>query len=114
MKARINYLEMPSRDVARSRTFYQSAFDWDFTEFGPTYAATTSDDTDIGIDGDATQNTAAPLPVIEVKELESVCEKVEQAGGKITKPIYAFPGGRRFHFVDPDGHELGVWERGEG
>lgn len=113
MKARINYLELPSQDVARSRAFYQSAFDWDFTEFGSTYAATTSDDTDIGIDGDTAQHSKAPLPVIEVDGLDAACEKVEQAGGTITKPIYAFPGGRRFHFADPDGHELGVWERGE-
>lgn len=113
MKARINYLELPSRDVARSRGFYQRAFDWDFTEFGPTYAATTSDDTDLGLDGDTQQHSAAPLPVIEVGDLESVCDTVERAGGTITKPIYAFPGGRRFHFTDPDGHELGVWQRGE-
>ncbi len=113
MKPRINYLELPSRDVARSRGFYQRAFDWQFTAFGPTYAATTSDDTDLGIDGDTAQHSAAPLPVIEVGDLETVCEAVEQAGGTITKAIFAFPGGRRFHFTDPDGHKLGVWQRGE-
>lgn len=44
--------------------------------------------------------------MIEVADLEAAEHAVRAAGGEITAPIFAFPGGRRFHFRDPDGHEL--------
>ncbi|MBW4332067.1 VOC family protein [Stakelama sp. CBK3Z-3] len=106
--ARFNYVELPVRDVAGVKDFYASAFGWSFAEFGPDYAATTSGDTDIGLNGDASQWTAQLLPVIEVENLEAALESVRSAGGTITLPIFAFPGGRRFHFRDPHGHELAV------
>jgi uncharacterized protein len=104
--ARLNYVELPVRDVAGQKAFYSSAFDWAFTDFGPDYAATTTGDTDLGLDGDSSQWTAHLLPVIQVEDLEATLEKVIQAGGTITLPIFDFPGGRRFHFRDPHGHEL--------
>ena len=104
--ARLNYLELPSGDIARARRFYASVFAFDFTDFGPTYAATTTGDTDIGLQADPAEKTAASLPVIEVDDLEAAREAVIAAGGTISREIFAFPGGRRFHFLDPDGHEL--------
>ncbi|MHB1207311.1 MAG: VOC family protein [Rhodospirillaceae bacterium] len=106
--ARLNYLELPVADPARAKAFYSAALGLEFTDFGPTYAATTTGDTDIGFQADTAQKTAAPLPVIEVENLEVALKAVKAAGGKITQDIFAFPGGRRFHFRDPDGHELGV------
>lgn len=106
--ARLNYLELPVKDTARSKTFYSAAFGLGFTDFGPTYAATTSGDTDIGFQADAGDKTRALLPVIEVEDLEAALAAVKRAGGKITREIFGFPGGRRFHFCDPDGHEIGV------
>lgn len=106
--ARLNYLELPSSDVLRAKRFYAKAFGWQFTDFGPTYAATVSGDTDVGFQGDSTTMTMAALPVIEVCDLDAVLAVVWDAGGTITKPIFEFPGGRRFHFRDPDGHELAV------
>ena len=108
--ARINYLELPVADTARAAAFYAAAFDWAFTDFGPTYAATCSGDTDIGFQADPDQQTAAALPVIEVDDLEATLAAVERAEGAVTVPIFAFPGGRRFHFRDPDGHELAVMQ----
>ncbi|BCA58200.1 VOC family protein [Sphingomonas sp. HMP6] len=108
--ARFNYVELPVRDVPGTRAFYALAFGWDFTDFGPDYSATTSGDTDMGINGDATQWTAQLLPVIDVDDLEAVEAKVRAAGGEITVPIFAFPGGRRFHFRDVAGHELAVMQ----
>ncbi len=108
--ARLNYLELPSSDVAVAKAFYARAFGWDFTDFGPTYASTMSGDTDIGLQGDAAARTQAALPVIAVDNLEAAEEAVWAAGGRITLPIFAFPGGRRFHFRDPDGHELAVMQ----
>ncbi|RIA45897.1 hypothetical protein DFR49_0425 [Hephaestia caeni] len=110
MTARINYLELPVADTGAAKTFYGAAFGWSFTDFGPTYAATTSGDTDIGFQADAKAKTAAALPVIEVDDLESAEAAVWTAGCTITAPIFAFPGGRRFHFRDPDGHEIAVMQ----
>ena len=104
--ARLMYLELPVGDVAATRTFYAAAFGMTFTGFGPTYAATTTGDTDIGLQADAAEKTSSPLPVIEVDDLEAALAAVRQAGGTITREIFAFPGGRRFHFTDIDGHEL--------
>lgn len=104
--ARINYVELPAADTAASRRFFTDAFGFSFTEFGPTYAAMTTGDVDIGLQGDATEATKAPLPVIEVDNLENALAAVARAGGTIVKPIFAFPGGRRFHFLDPHGNEL--------
>jgi predicted enzyme related to lactoylglutathione lyase len=104
----MNYLELPVADPGRAKAFYGAAFGFAFTDFGPTYAATLSGDTDIGFQADPAQKTAAALPVIEVGDLEAALAAVKAAGGTITLDIFAFPGGRRFHFRDPDGHELGV------
>ena len=108
--ARLDYVELPGTDIAAARKFYEQAFGWTMTEFAPTYAATTTGDTDLGIQSSPPDRPAAPLPVIQVKDLEDVLQSVERAGGKIVKPIRSFPGGRRFHFVDPSGNELAVWQ----
>ncbi len=104
--ARLNYVELPVREIGPAKAFYERAFGWSLTEFGPTYAATMSGDTDIGLQADAAEATKAPLPVIEVDDLEAALRAVEDAGGTIVRPIFAFPGGRRFHFLDPSGNEL--------
>ncbi|WP_341209250.1 VOC family protein [uncultured Sphingomonas sp.] len=109
--ARLYYLELPTGDRAASKSFYAQAFGWSFTDFGPDYAATLSGDTDVGLDA-APDRVAAPLPVIEVEDLEATQAAVERAGGTITVPIFAFPGGRRFHFRDIDGHELAASQAG--
>ncbi len=104
--ARFNYVELPVDDVAAARAFYEAAFGWSLTAFGPTYAATTTGDTDVGLQADSDEATAAPLAVIDVPDLEAALAAVEAAGGRIVRPIFGFPGGRRFHFLDPSGNEL--------
>ena len=104
--ARLNYVELPVADVAAARSFYEAAFGWSMTAFGPTYAATLTGDTDVGLQGDQGEATRAPLPVIEVEDLEATLAAVERAGGRVVRPIFAFPGGRRFHFLDPSGNEV--------
>ena len=104
--ARLNYVELPVTDIEESAGFYESAFGWTMTRFGPTYAATLTGDTDVGLQGDTSEATRAPLPVIEVEDLEATLEAVQQAGGRITRPIFSFPGGRRFQFLDPSGNEI--------
>ena len=107
--ARLNYVELPSGDVVRDRGFYEAAFGWAMTDYGPSYAATTTGDVDLGLDGDPAAVTA-PLAVIEVDDLEAAQALVEGAGGRVTVAIFAFPGGRRFHFADPSGNVLAVMQ----
>ena len=110
MAARIDYVELPSVTAHElTRAFYTKAFAWDFTEFGPDYAATSTGDVDVGLNGQHDEALSAPLPVIRVDDLEAAYDAVIKAGGTIAKPIFAFPGGRRFHFIDPSGRELAVW-----
>jgi predicted enzyme related to lactoylglutathione lyase len=108
--ARLNYVELPVRDVPVTKAFYEAAFGWALTDFGPTYASTLTGDTDIGLQGDAAEATKAPLPVIQVDDLEAALEAVTRAGGSVVVPIFSFPGGRRFQFTDPAGNELAVMQ----
>ena len=108
--ARIDYVELPSATAHElTRGFYAKAFGWDFTDYGPDYSATTNGVTDLGLNGQPEEALAAPLPVVRVDNLDQAFDSVVAAGGIIAKPIYAFPGGRRFHFVDPSGSELAAW-----
>jgi len=108
--ARLNYLELPVRDLPAIKAFYSAAFGWSFTDFGADYAATMSGDTDIGLNGSPEHSTALLLPAIEVDDLEAAEASVTAAGGQITLAIFAFPGGRRFHFRDPNGNELAAMQ----
>jgi predicted enzyme related to lactoylglutathione lyase len=81
-------------------------FGWSLTDFGPTYSCTLSGDVDIGLQADMPEATKAPLAVIMVDDLEAALVAVQKGGGTISRPIFAFPGGRRFHFIDPSGNEL--------
>ena len=108
--ARIDYVELPSATAHELvRGFYTRAFGWTFTDYGPDYSSTTSGDVDVGLNGHVDEALAAPLPVIRVGDLEAARDAVLAAGGTLAKDIFAFPGGRRFHFIDPGGTELAAW-----
>jgi predicted enzyme related to lactoylglutathione lyase len=110
MMSRISFVELPASDLPATRSFYANAFGLAFSNFGPSYSCTLTGDVDIGLQGDASEATVAPLAVIAVDDLEASFEAVGKAGGTITKPIFSFPGGRRFHFRDPSGNELAALE----
>lgn len=112
MIARFNYVELPTRDIDDAIDFYERAFGWSLTRFAPTYAATVSGDTDVGLQADAAEASRAPLPVIEVDDLEAALAAVTGAGAAVVKPIFAFPGGRRFQFLDPSGNEIACVQSG--
>src|SRR6187551_2489357 len=98
--ARIDYVELPSATAHElTRAFYSKAFGWEFADYGPTYAATTNGTTDVGLQGHPSDALSAPLPVIRVSDLERAFDAVTNAGGIIAKPIFSFPGGRRFQFI---------------
>lgn len=109
---KINYIEIPSKNIEVSKNFFSEVFGWNFVDYGPDYISFGNE----GIDGgfyksDLTVSTAtgSALIVLYSNELETTQSKIEASGGKINKPIFTFPGGRRFHFIDPNGNEYAVW-----
>ncbi len=105
----INYIEFTVADVARSKDFYGKAFGWTFTDFGPDYCEFSDGNMRGGFDASGAATTGGPLVVLYGADLAEIQGSIESAGGKVVKPVFEFPGGRRFHFTDPDGHELAVW-----
>jgi len=109
---KINYVEYPARNLAATKAFFEAAFGWAFVDYGPEYAAFS----DQGLDGGffradlaASTDKGSALIVFYSKRLEETLGNVERAGGKVVKPIFKFPGGRRFHFTEPSGNEFAVW-----
>lgn len=105
---KIDYLELPAGDLPATKAFYAQAFGWAFTDYGPTYAAM-NEGLEGGFQAEPGEGPARPLPILYARDLEAMAAKVRAAGGVVVKPIFAFPGGRRFHFTDPSGNELAVW-----
>jgi predicted enzyme related to lactoylglutathione lyase len=109
---KIDYIELPAGNFDAVQSFFEKAFDWSFTDYGPDYRAFTDGKIDGGFYKSglhsATENGAA-LVVLYAEDLEKTRETVMAAGGVIVKDIFSFPGGRRFHFADPNGNELAVW-----
>jgi predicted enzyme related to lactoylglutathione lyase len=106
---KIDYIEFQVADIARSRQFYGAAFGWRFTDYGPEYCEFDDGRLKGGLTTLGSPNPGGPLVVLYADGLEEAERRVKAAGGTIAKPIFAFPGGRRFHFTDPDGYELAVW-----
>ncbi len=109
---RINDIEMPASDLEGTKKFFSDAFGWQFVDYGPDYTPIQG----AGLDGGfyrsdlvAETERGSALVVLYSSDLEASLHKVEQAEGKIKKPIFSFPGGRRFHFTDPSGNEYAVW-----
>lgn len=107
---RIDYVEFTIGDIARSRSFYGQAFGWSFKDYGPGYCEFSDGRLTGGfVLGNQGKAAGGPLVILYARDLDETQRRVDEAGGTILKPAYAFPGGRRFHFSDPDGYELGVW-----
>ncbi len=111
---KIDYVELPARDFDAVQAFYESAFGWKFTDYGPDYRAFHDGDREGGFykaELQSTSETGGALVIVYADDLEASLAKVTAAGGKIHKPIFTFPGGRRFQFLDPNGNELAVWSQ---
>ncbi len=112
MHEKINYVEYPSRNLEATKAFFQTAFGWSFVDYGPEYAAFSDQGLDGGFfqsDMAASTDNGSALIVFYSAQLEETQAKITAAGGQIVKPIFAFPGGRRFHFTEPGGNEFAVW-----
>lgn len=105
----IDYIEFNVADMARSKAFYGKAFHWTFTDYGPNYCEFSDGRMKDGFAASGPVTPGGPLVVLYGSDLMDCMDRIEAAGGNIVKPIFDFPGGRRFHFTDPDGYELAVW-----
>jgi predicted enzyme related to lactoylglutathione lyase len=108
---KVDYVEMPGGDLAAVKAFYAGAFGWSFTDYGPTYAAF-NEGLDGGFHTEDADAVTKPIVILYAHDLEAMEAKVRAAGAAIVRPIFSFPGGRRFHFTDPAGNELAVWSEG--
>ncbi len=106
---RIDYIEFPAANIAAAKSFYTAVFGWKFTDYGPDYTSFEDGRISGGFAKAPSASGNGVLVVIYSSELEKTKEAVVRSGGKITKPPFDFPGGRRFHFTDPNGNELAVW-----
>lgn len=120
--ATLNYIELPATDVARAKAFYSTVFGWEWIDYGPGYAASTSPAVEVALNGHATvgpghepgaQNAVGPLILFETDDLETTEQAIRSAGGDIASSAYPYPGGSRLHFVDPSGNILGVYQPGQ-
>lgn len=109
---KINYVEFPAHDLVATKQFFVQAFGWSFQDYGPEYTSFS----DSGIAGgfykseiSAKTVNGSALIVLYSKEIKASYAKVKAAGGLILKEIFSFPGGQRFHFLEPSGSEFAVW-----
>ena len=109
---KMNYVEFPAARLLDTKAFFEQAFGWSFEDFGPDYCAFSGE----GLDGGfyrsemySTTRNGAALIVFYSNDLSATQAKIEAAGGRIEKPVFEFPGGRRFHFSEPCGNEFAVW-----
>ena len=113
----INYVEFPAKNIETTKAFFATVFGWSFVDYGPEYTTFYNAGIKGGIfkaDLSSSTATGSVLMVFYSENLQQTQADIEEAGGVIIKPIFSFPGGRRFHFGDPNGNEYAVWSDLEG
>jgi predicted enzyme related to lactoylglutathione lyase len=106
---RIDYVELPTTSIERSKAFYAAVFGWSFTDWGSEYTSFEDGRLSGGFRKAESVVPGGPLVVIYATDIVAVEASVKSQGGSIVKETFSFPGGRRFHFSDPSGNELAVW-----
>lgn len=106
----IDYIEIPVTDLEKAREFLAAMFGWSFQEWGPDYFSFNDGRLNGGL-----RHTDGPGPVSGVllvfysEDLQRDVARVQELGATISREIFDFPGGKRFHFVDPAGTEFAIW-----
>lgn len=108
---KIAHVEFASRNIGVTKGFLEKAFAWSFTDYGPEYKAPANAGPDGGVFQSADDAIKPPLVILKADDLAEAEKAVKLAGGVITQPPFAFPGGRRFHFREPGGNEMAVWSQ---
>lgn len=107
----MDYVEFGASDLAKTKAFYTAVFGWSFTDYGPSYTSFVDNGLGGGFTTDRPPRPGGPLMVFHVDDLEACFERAKKTGAPITKPIFSFPGGRRFEFQDPDGYDIAAWKQ---
>lgn len=109
---KINYIEIPAKDLEITKQFFVSVFNYSFKDYGKEYTSFSN----AGIKGgfyksllNVSTSNGSILIVFYSKDLDRTKIKIEAAGGKVIKQRFSFPGGSRFHFCDPNNNEYAVW-----
>jgi predicted enzyme related to lactoylglutathione lyase len=108
----IDYIELPAantEELRRTKKFYSTTFGWEYKDWGDEYSDTQNSGIGSGINAGSDHRPRAPMPTIYAEDLAATRSAVLSNAGKVTREIFEFPGGRRFHFIDPAGNELAVW-----
>ncbi|KTB60285.1 VOC family protein [Pseudomonas allii] len=105
----IDNIEFNVSDIARSKAFYGGAFGWTFVDYGPTYTEFSDGRLTGGFTTGEPVRPGGPLVILYANDLDATQQRLKALGAVITRETFSFPGGRRFHFTDPDGYELAVW-----
>lgn len=105
----INYIEFKAKNIEKIKQFYSKAFDWTFTDYGPSYTAFSSSGLEGGFEKTDQKINNGALVVLYNENLEEIKQHIIELDGIISKEIFSFPGGKRFHFIDPSGNELAIW-----
>lgn len=105
----INYIELKAHDLETTKQFYEECFDWEFTDYGPNYTAFSNSGLEGGFEKTNQPIANGALTVLYHQNLDQIKKIILEKGGVISKDIFSFPGGQRFHFIDPSGNELAIW-----
>lgn len=108
-KTLINYIEFKAKDLTAIKNFYSKTFGWFFTDYGDGYTAFAESGVEGGFELSNEPIVNGVLVVLHHSNLIEIKNKIITAGGSISQEIFSFPGGSRFHFLDPSGNELAVW-----
>ncbi|MGB3127747.1 MAG: VOC family protein [Pseudomonas sp.] len=105
----IDNIEFNVSDIPRSKAFYGAAFGWTFVDYGPSYTEFSDGRLTGGFTTGEPVRPGGPLIILYGDNLEETQCRLSAAGATISREVFSFPGGKRFHFIDPDGYELAVW-----
>eukprot|EP01093_Parvamoeba_rugata_P001641 TRINITY_DN1205_c0_g1_i1.p1 TRINITY_DN1205_c0_g1~~TRINITY_DN1205_c0_g1_i1.p1 ORF type:complete len:145 (-),score=17.50 TRINITY_DN1205_c0_g1_i1:135-569(-) len=99
---KINYIEIPVKDISVTKAFFSAVFGWEFVDYGHDYTAFTG----AGIEGGmfsakqcVSTDNGSVLVVLYSDDLATTQAEIEAHGGKIVQDVFSFPGGHRFHFA---------------
>ena len=109
---KLNYVEFQAKDLVATKAFFSAVFGWDFTDYGADYTSFSDQGLDGGFfkaDACSLASNGGALLVFYSSDIKSTLDKVVSNGGTVIRPIFDFPGGCRFHFMEPSGNEFAVW-----
>lgn len=119
----ITWFEIPVSDIERAKTFYETILDIEmvirtdgedeavFFPFNPNVVQATSGRATGVLSKSARNSPASNGTMVYINaspSIQTVLNKVEQAGGKIIAPKFAIPAGFIALIIDSEGNKVGL------